>query len=278
MKRIQVTLTVEEGKEIISMGILKHPLLISAIRNNKILFKGGTTVSKITEKLAGVPLKICGRITKRGTVSSKYNTEGAHSIIYYKGKWKYVDETIVDDVLKFTDNDLIVCGANSFDNYGNAAIMTGDPGGGLVGRSLSSWYTEGAKVIIPVGIEKMIPGNLNQIISKTGRKGKSLSWGMSVGLMPVTGEIFTEIEAIKMLADVDCFPIGAGGLKEAQGSTTLDIIASSNNVYEKIVDILKVVKAGKTEISGIKESLDECEAICINCSKHLVCGYKSKKF
>lgn len=277
MKHIQVTLTVEEGKEIISLGMLKHPLLISAIRNSRILFKGGTTVSKITEKLAGIPLKICGRITQRGTVAGKYNTDGAHSIIYYKGKWKNVDESIVDDISKFTDNDLIVCGANSFDNYGNAAIMAGGPGGDKVGISMSSWYTEGIKVIIPVGIEKMVPGNLSQIISKTGRKSKSLSWGMSVGLMPVKGEIFTEIEAIKMLANADCFPIGSGGLKEAQGSTTLDIIAPSNDEYEKIINILKGIKTGKTEISGIKESLDECEAICINCSNHLGCGYKSKK-
>jgi len=276
MKHIQVTLTVEEGKEIISLGMLKHPLLISAMENNRILFKGGTTVSKITEKLAGIPLKICGRITQRGTVAGKHNVDGAHSIIYYKGEWKNVDETIEDDILKFTENDLIVCGANSFDNYGNAAIMTGGPGGDIVGRAMSAWYTEGAKVIIPVGIEKMVPGNLRQIIGKTGRKIKSLSWGMAVGLLPVMGEIFTEIDAIKMLAAVDCFAIGAGGLKEAQGSTTLDIIAPSDDEYEKIVGILKDIKTKKVEVSGIKESLDECEAICVNCSKHLGCGYKSK--
>lgn len=47
MKHIQVTLTPEEGKEIISLGMLKHPLLISAIKNNRTLFKGGTTVSRL---------------------------------------------------------------------------------------------------------------------------------------------------------------------------------------------------------------------------------------
>lgn len=135
--------------------------------------------------------------------------------MYYKGKWKNVDETMADEISKFTDNDLVVCGANAFDNYGNAAFMTGGPGGEIVGRSMSCWYTEGIKVIIPVGIEKMIPGDINRIITKTGRKSKSLSWGMAAGLLPVRGEIFTEIEAIKMLANVDCFPIGVGWLKEA---------------------------------------------------------------
>lgn len=277
MKKIQVTLTVEEGKEIIALGILNHPTVIDSMKNGKILFKGGTTVSKITEKFLGVSLRISGRITSRGTVSSKNIIEGAHSIIYNKGQWWNVDETIVEETSKFTENDIIICGANAFDNNGNAAIMAGSPGGGKVGQSLSSWYTEGAKVIIPVGIEKIIPGDLNEIIKRTSRSGKSLSWGMAVGLMPIKGELFTEIEAIKRLADVECFPIGAGGLGEAQGSSTLEIIASSNEEYEKIIKILKETKSKDIRVGGLKDSLLQCDAICDNCSRHIGCGYKSKR-
>jgi len=277
MKKAQVTLTVEEGKEIIALGMLNHPILIDTMKNGKILFKGGTTVSKITEKLLGVELKISGRITPRGTVASKDIVEGAHSIVYNKGKWSNIDDKILDEVSKFTHKDLIICGANAFDNNGNAAIMAGSPGGGAVGQSLSAWYTEGAKVIIPVGIEKMIPGDLREIIKKSGRTGKSLSWGMSVGLMPLYGELFTEIEAIKTLADVDCFPIGAGGLENAQGSITLEIHSSTDDEYKKIIRILADVKSKEHKISGIEDSLVECEAICDNCRRHIGCGYKSKK-
>lgn len=277
MKKLQVTLTVEEGKEIIALGMLNHPILINTMKNGKVLFKGGTTVSKITEILIGVSLRISGRITSRGTVASQNIIEGPHSIIYNKGQWSNIDETIVEEVSKFTDKDLIICGANVFDNYGNAAIMAGSPGGGAVGQSLSSWYTEGTKLIIPVGIEKMVPGDLSEIIKKTGRNGKSLSWGMAVGLMPLKGELFTEIEAIKTLANVECFPIGAGGLNKAQGSVTLEIHSPSNGEYERIVKILKELKCKDIEIGGLKDSLEECEAICDNCFRHLSCGYKSKK-
>jgi len=278
MKKIQITLTVEEGKEIIALGMLNHPIFKNTIDNGKILFKGGTTVSKITEKLLKVPLRISGRITQRGTVASKATLKEAHSILYHNREWKGVDADIVAEVAKFTDKDLIICSANAIDNYGNAALMAGSVGGGLVGQSLSSWYTEGAKVIIPVGLEKIVPGNLSEIINKTGRRDKSISWGMSVGLMPLYGEIFTEIEAIKTLADVDCFPIGAGGLGMAQGSITLEIHAPSNEEYEKILEILKTIKTKPIGISGLEDSLEECEAICDNCSKHIGCGYKSKVF
>lgn len=59
--------------------------------------------------------------------------------------------------------------------------MVGDLGGGNVGKSISLWYSEGASIIIPVGIEKMIPGDLDKIIYRSGRRTKYFSWGMSVG-------------------------------------------------------------------------------------------------
>lgn len=277
MKKLQVTLTVEEGKKVIALGILKHPTFINAQEKGRILFKGGTTVSKITEKFMGIPLRISGRITQRGTVSSKDIIKGAHSIIYSKGTWSNVDDSIAETVQKFSKNDLIVCGANAIDHKGNAAIMAGSPGGGNVGKSLSSWYTEGAQIIIPVGIEKMIPGDLDHIMGRASRTGKSISWGMSVGLMPLKGEVFTEIQAIKQLAKVDCFAIGAGGLGDAQGSITLEVWASDSEEFDKIVRTLKKVKSSDKAISGIEDSLIECEAICDNCIRHIGCGYKSRR-
>lgn len=276
MKRIQVTLTVEEGKQIIALGLLKHGVFKQSKESGKILFKGGTTVSKITEEFLGFPLRISGRITKRGTVSNKKEVKGPHSIIYNKGNWEGIDSNIENIAKGLSRRDLVVCGANAIDYKGNAAMMAGSVGGGGVGKSLSSWYTEGAKIIIPVGIEKMVPGDLDHIIYKTGRRGKLLSWGMSVGLMPLKGEVFTEIDAIEELADVECFAIGAGGLGQAQGSITLEIWAKKDREFKKIKKILKEVKSEEQEVSGIDDSLIECEAICSSCAGHIGCGYKTK--
>lgn len=275
MDKIQVTLTVEEGKEIIALGILKHALFLKSFDEGKIIFKGGTTVSKITEKLLGVSLRISGRITTRGTVSSLKALDTPHSILLCNNKWNNIDKTIVEEVNGLTKDDLIICGANAFDYKGKAAMMAGSPGGGNPGESLSSWFSEGASVLIPVGIEKMIPGDLDEIIKKSSRTGKSLSWGMAVGLLPIYGEIFTEVEAIKMLADVECFVIGAGGLVGAQGCATLEIWGSEDEL-DKIIEILIGVKDGALNISGDEQSLVECRAICVNCGRHLSCGYKSR--
>lgn len=278
MNKLQVTLTVEESKEIISLGLMKHKTFVNSLERGKILLKGGTTVSKISEKLINYPLRICGRITSRGTVSSKNLVDGHHSIVYSKGNGDNVDENLVEVVQEFSKNDLIICGANAIDYKGNAATMIGSSDGGSIGQILNSLNDGETNIIIPVGLEKMIFGDLDEIIGKSSRNGKTISWGMAVGLMPLKGEVFTEIEAIKQLADVDCFQIGAGGLGNAQGSVTLEIWSDSNEEFDKIFKILKEIKSFNTKISGIKDSLIECEPICDSCKNHKGCGYKSKLF
>jgi len=277
MNKIQVTLTVEEGKAIIAQGIQKHPKFIKSFNQGNILFKGGTTVSRITEEILGIQLRISGRITSRGTVSSLNNSDEAHSIVYGKNKWINVDERISEITGKFDEKDLILCGANAIDAYGNAAIMAGSEGGGNVGKSVSSWYSEGASIIIPVGIEKLVPGNLNYTLRKSSRKGKSLSYGMSVGLIPLVGEVFTEVEAIRLLGADECYVIGSGGLGVAQGSSTFELWIYEEEDYNRVIDMIKDIKGKNQNISGIKESLLECQAICENCGRHIGCGYKYRK-
>jgi hypothetical protein len=274
MKKIQFTLTVEEGKQIIAMGTCEHPLFKRSLSNSRIILKGGTTVSRIAEIIAGIPLKISGRISKRGTMASVGKTQAPHSIIIEKGKWLNVDEDIVKLSQTMGGNDLVVCGANAFDSQGRAAMITGSAGGSNPGASLSFWYSEGVPMLIPVGIEKMIPGNLDEIISRTGRRGKDLSWGMAVGLLPLKGEIITEIEAVRLLTGVECQAIGAGGLFEAQGSVTLEAWGEDIKI-DNLIEIIKKIKCENIKVSGDPESLKECAPICDPCKRHLSCGYRS---
>ena len=68
--KVQFTLTVAEGKRLIARGIASLPEVRKAMAEGLILLKGGTTVSALSEELCGMPLRISGRITPRGTVSA----------------------------------------------------------------------------------------------------------------------------------------------------------------------------------------------------------------
>lgn len=67
--KVQISLTVEAGKRLIAKAILTLPAVRNALAEGQLLLKGGTTVSLISEAVCGVPLKICGRIDRRGAGS-----------------------------------------------------------------------------------------------------------------------------------------------------------------------------------------------------------------
>ncbi|MEW6723349.1 MAG: hypothetical protein AB1331_00295 [Bacillota bacterium] len=53
MPSIQVTITVPEGKRLIARAICRLPEVTQAYAAGRILLKGGTTVSAVSEELAG---------------------------------------------------------------------------------------------------------------------------------------------------------------------------------------------------------------------------------
>ncbi|MEL7650156.1 MAG: AroM family protein [Sedimentibacter sp.] len=276
MEKIQITLTVEESKELIALAVVEHRDLKQALDCGKVLLKGGTTVSRISEKITGIPLRISGRVTERGTVAAMKDAKHPHSIMIENKNFENVDSRFRENICSMGGGDVIVISANAIDAFGNAAVMAGSPGGGDIGNALGGFYSEGAKVIIPAGIEKMVPGNLTETIKETGRKNKSFSYGMSVGLFPIAGEVITEIEALKILCSgVEVYAMGSGGLKGANGAVTLEIQGSRESLDEA-VKIFKQIKSTAINVSGFPDSLRECSFPSERCASHIGCCYKSR--
>ena len=61
-KKVQVTLTANEGKRLIAKAAGRMPEIQNRLKNHKILLCGGTTVSALSEELGFGPLRISGRI------------------------------------------------------------------------------------------------------------------------------------------------------------------------------------------------------------------------
>jgi len=109
-------------------------------------------------------------------------------------------------------------------------------------------------VIIPIGLEKLIPGTVRDASITAGRKDADVSYGMAVGLIPLYGRVITEKDALEILANIKCTVIGKGGIMGAEGSTIM-VVEGLDKEVEKI---LKAVKEARgANISGQKESLEE---------------------
>jgi len=268
---LQVTLTVSEAKRIIVLAALALPEMQNALEGGKVLLKGGTTVSLLSEKITGQKLGICGRISPRGTKGPlSMVLEHPHSVLIERGKVIDVDDTFEDAMLSLGKEDVFIVGANAIDIKGNAAMMAGSPLGGEPGRVMGAFGAEGVNVLILAGLEKLIPGTIDEAARACGRKKIDLSFGMAVGLIPIPGKLITEKKAVEVLADVQATVIGKGGVCGAEGSTTIVLEGDKEalrSIYETITEIKRIDKAAGVEV------FDECKPGNEWCEEDLGCIY-----
>lgn len=268
---VQISLTVSESKRLIAKAVVSLPEVKEALRNGKIILKGGTTVSAICEEMMGMPLRISGRITGRGTVTAKNSSKDhAHSVLIEKGAAKNIDDTIGEVAQGLGRDDVVIISGNAIDVNGNVAMMAGSPGGGNPGSAIPGIFAQGARVIIPIGLEKLIPGSIQEAVRAAGRD-KDLSYGMAVGLIPLIGKVVTEKDAAEVISDVRCTVIGRGGIDGAEGSTVLALEGEEAEV-KKLLKILDSIKGAGT--SGEKSSIEECDGKGIRCREHESCIYR----
>ncbi len=95
-------------------------------------------------------------------------------------------------------------------------VLIGSPTGGTVGAVLGNVIGKGIRIVIPVGLEKLVYEDINELhrmASEEDYEGPKL-W-------PITGTIVTEIESLGVLTGVDATLYSAGGVAGAEGSVRL---------------------------------------------------------
>ncbi len=132
--------------------------------------------------------------------------------------------------------DVYIKGCNALDIKGNAGVLFGHSGGGTIGYVMACQRKKGFKIILPVGLEKLIPVTIMQAAKAARRADFEYGMGMPCGLMPVKGGVtITELEAIKMLSGgAKAVPNAAGGLGGAEGAIVLAIEGDREQVTRAI--------------------------------------------
>jgi hypothetical protein len=85
-----------------------------------------------------------------------------------------------------------------------------------------------AHLVIAVGLEKQVSADVKQMHLKMREPLPSLNDIPSMFLL--TGHIVTELEAMKILADVEAFQAAAGGIAGAEGGVWLIVRGSRRSV------------------------------------------------
>jgi hypothetical protein len=237
----QILLTVAMGKRLIGKAVVVHPAVISALQKGTVVIVAGTTNSYVAEEI----LESIGRKDKfsrqrffRGiSLPPRYKTTDAGrlagdnefpgDVVIRDGLWQE-GKTINDVAAELKEGDVIIKGANALDTvHKRAAILIGNLQGGTITVALSAVVGRRVRLLIPIGLEKRIPGDLDEIANKVNTPGNK-----GFRLLPVPGEVLTEIEALKLLTGAKAEMIAAGGISGAEGCVWLAIEGSPEQVQQ----------------------------------------------
>jgi hypothetical protein len=155
-------------------------------------------------------------------------------------------------------DDVYIKGCNALDTEGNAGVLYGHGGGGTIGHVLASQKQKGFHVILPIGLEKLIPGTIAEAAKVAHRKEAELGMGMPCGLFPARGKVVTEITALEIISGAKATPISSGGIGGAEGGLVLSIGGDKEQVT-KAFDYIEQSKGAKLPQAG-PAPCDECRS------------------
>jgi len=236
------------------------PVVKKALSDGKVFLKGGTTVSALSEELGGPPLRISGRISQLGCTGATFADDAPHCLVFEKGVPAPADGRLEEMIQFMGPSDVAVLGANLVDRDGRAAMLAASPLGGPPGRILSGLAAQGVTCLVACGLEKFYPGRLEDAIRACGRARVDPVGApgcKAVGLMPVYGELITEVEACASLANVQVQVVARGGIFGAEGGTTL-VASGEDDEVVKLLDVIGAIRGAA--VSGSLGSLasDSC--------------------
>lgn len=224
-------LTVAESKRLIARGVAACAAVESALDEGIVAVAKGTTDGYVVEEITGETIDrtlYCTGTTQPARRKSDVRVANELDDLVLQEGEPMEGFSATESVGEMGPDDVFIKGANAL-NYdlGQAGVLIGHPTGGTVGAALGTVIARRITLIIPVGLEKSIPGDLYETAQALNRSGKT---GSGPTLWPVEGEIFTELEALDVLAGVHAHPIAAGGILGAEGSVRIAVWGTDQQV------------------------------------------------
>ncbi|WP_084078774.1 hypothetical protein [Desulfitobacterium chlororespirans] len=225
--RAQFTLTPSESKRLIAKGVKALPILQKALQNHTVILAGGTTNGFLVEELLNETLAEKTRYTvgliADGKTGESKEEQRIHPFIIAKGKaldrslhWK-------DYLPQLEPGDVFIKGGNALDSTGLAAVLVSNSMAGTIGAALGPLYARGVQLVVPIGLEKLIP-DVREAVEFMASAPADTALGAKTGLVPMLGAtVVTEITALENLYKVTAKCIGAGGVAGSEGAVTLVI-------------------------------------------------------
>jgi len=245
-----VVLNPPESRRLVAKATVACPEVQNAWKKGMIIIARGITTAYFTEELFGISIEpkaaqtlglICNGLTNANAdpppctwhvINKGQVVEGADSNV---------------EILKFGLGDVFIKGANAVDPEGTAGTYASSLKGGTIGMAWPIVTPRGAELIIPTSLEKLVP-SVMESAKHSGVYHFKYSLGLPARMIPVPlGKVITEIQALAILAGVQAYHLGSGGVGGSEGSVHLSIEGDEDRV-EKAFELIKSIK-GEPPIS-----------------------------
>ncbi len=239
-----VVLNPAESRRLLAKATVVLPEVQHAYKNGMVIIARGITTAYISEELFGIKVEpkagqtaglVCNGITN--------STAGPPPCTWHvtrKGKVVEGADSNVE-ILDFGPDDVFIKGGNAIDREGNAGIFTASLKGGTIGMCWPIVTPRGCHLIMPIGLEKMVPSVI-EAAKHSGVYHFKYSTGLPAKLTPVVlGEVVTEIEAFAVLTGVKAYHLGSGGVGGSEGAVVLALEGDEKRV-ESAFELVKSIK------------------------------------
>jgi hypothetical protein len=238
----QAILTVADSKRLIGKAVAQMPIVKNALANGMVIIVKGTTNLYVAEEITGKKIDkaafVAGRIQPAKGGKKLPQMEALPDVILEKGK--VVDMPLTEAVKKLKPGDVVIKGANALDHKNKiAAVNILDPSGGTTGITMPYIVARKAYLVIPVGLDKLVAGDIVDLTLKMREPVESLNTLQSMWLL--TGEIVTELEAINVLTGATAFQCSAGGIGGAEGGVWL-VFRGTKEQVTKTLNLIQSIQ------------------------------------
>lgn len=250
-----VVLNPAESRRLLAKATVVLPEVQNAYKNGMIIIGRGITTAFISEELFGIKIDKKSNQTVGNICNGMTNANpGAPPCTWHvvrKGKVVEGADSNVE-ILDFGPEDVFLKGANAIDMEGNAGVFAASVKGGTIGMCWPIVTPRGSHLIMPVGLEKLVPSVI-EASKHTGLYYYKYTMGLPAKLMPVVlGKVLTEIQAIGVMTGVKAHHIASGGIGGSEGAVVLALEGDEKRV-EKAFEFIKSIK-GEPPVSGPDET------------------------
>ncbi len=239
-----MVLNPSESRRLTARAAANCPEVKAAWKKGTVIIARSITSAFVVEELFGIKLEKKPNHTVGYVGGGMTNANGSPPCT----TWHVIrDGKVVEnadsnvEILKFRSGDLVIKGGNAVDPQGNVGIWVASLKGGTIGMAWPVITPRGCDLIMPIGLEKLVPDVL-QASNHTGVYHFKYSTGLPAKLVAVpAAKAITEIQAFAILAGVKAYHLASGGVGGSEGSVHLCLEGDEASL-EKAWDLVKAIK------------------------------------